>query len=512
VWNSTAKPLLSKARHIAKRYWRTLFRSAIGLAMAASSGMLLTLAFPPYDRWPLIFVGLVPAVVAQHRIVPRRLSGLAFGLGLGSFYWGYFGPMFADQQTIMAWVPLFAAGIATAASSGDRAFHEHTRYRWFVLQGAVIWVGIEAIRGFVPVIGTGGSVAYALYAQPWLIQPVAIFGIFGLGLLIMLSNYALSLGCLALLERRDPAFLALRMRLAGGWVAGVLAALVVWAGISVGMLGQASVAGASVRVAAVQPSGSPNQAAHTQKLFAMTRQAAAQGAQLIVWPEGALNFNPQAAQTDELKSLASETGAYIALGYAYRTSAGFVNEVVVIAPSGEVLQPYGKDHPVAWMGESSLTRGAYPTHVTPFGVVGTIICYDLNFTDTARKMAANGAQIIAVPSNDWSAIAAKQYTNLVMRAVENRVTLIKADGRYDSAIIDPSGNIIARRVSTAPLQTTLVAEVPLGRADAPLIRLGDWVGWLCIVGIAGFVVLGIITARRAARRETLREQPALSAH
>src|SRR5437870_1107499 len=98
-----------------------------------------------------------------------------------------------------------------------------------------------------------------------------------------------------------------------------------------------------------------------------------------------------------------------------------------------------------------------------------------------------------------------------MRAVENRVTLIKADGRYDSAIIDPSGNIIARRVSTAPLQTTLVSDVPLGRADAPLIRLGDWVGWLCIAGIAAFVVLSIVTARRARRPETLREQPALSA-
>src|SRR6266496_3611903 len=118
-----------------------------------------------------------------------------------------------------------------------------------------------------------------------------------------------------------------------------------------------------------------------------------------------------------------------------------------------------------------------------------IICYDLNFTDTARKMAANGAQVIAVPSNDWPALATKQYSSLALRAVENRVTLIKADTQYDSAIIDPAGRIVSIGVSTRLLQNIRVADVPLGKADAPLIRLGDWVGWLCIAGIVAFTVL-----------------------
>src|ERR1043166_8319559 len=161
---------------------KTALRVVVGLALAGLSGVLLTLSFPPYDLWPLVWVGFVPAIVAQHRIMPKRLSGLAYGVGLGGFFWGYFGPMFGNTVWFMEWLPLIVAIVATFLSSGARAFHERTSYRWFVLEGAVVWVGIEAIRGFAPVVGTGGFVAYALYSQPWLIQPVGIFSIYGLSL------------------------------------------------------------------------------------------------------------------------------------------------------------------------------------------------------------------------------------------------------------------------------------------------------------------------------------------
>jgi len=128
--------------------------------------------------------------------------------------------------------------------------------------------------------------------------------------------------------------------------------------------------------------------------------------------------------------------------------------------------------------------------------LGTIICYDLDFTDTARKVARNGAQLIAVPSFDWPAVAAKHYSHIVFRAVENRVALVKADVAFDSAIVDPWGRILARAVTPKPEQAILVADVPLGTADAPAIRLGDWVGWLCLVGMGVFVALDIATAPR----------------
>ena len=111
-------------------------RIVLGLALAALSAALFTLAFPPYDLWPLIFFGLVPMVVAQHRVLPRRLAGLALGVGIGGFFWGYFGGMFAGSVWYMRWLPLFIGLIATLIGSRDRAFHGRTGYRWFVLHGA----------------------------------------------------------------------------------------------------------------------------------------------------------------------------------------------------------------------------------------------------------------------------------------------------------------------------------------------------------------------------------------
>ena len=181
-----------------------------------------------------------------------------------------------------------------------------------------------------------------------------------------------------------------------------------------------------------------------------------------------------------------------------KTEQGLRNEVTVLTPEGEFLGVYGKDHPVAWGGETSLTRGTHLAYDTSLGCLGTIICYDLDFTDTARKVARNGAQIIAVPSFDWPEIAAKHYSHVVFRAVENRVALVKADVAFDSAIVDPYGRILARAVTPEGEQAVLVADVPLGTADAPAIRQGDWVGWLCVVGMVILAVLDVVTVRRVA--------------
>ncbi|HEX6608270.1 MAG TPA: nitrilase-related carbon-nitrogen hydrolase, partial [Chloroflexia bacterium] len=293
-------------------------RAGAGLGLAALSGILITLAFPPYNLWPLIWMGFVPGIVAQFRVLPSRASGLAYGVMIGGFFWGYFGPMFAGTVWFMEWLPLIVGVIATLLSNGDRVFHERTGYRWLVLHGAVVWVGIEAMRGFLPVIGTGGFVAYALYDQPWLLQPVGLFSIYGLSLLVMLVNYAVGAGVIALLDRRrslQAPMTGISAGLAWRWGIGVAAVLLAWVALSLSLLGQAAAPGPSIRVAAVQPADSPSSELQLQKLIGQTRQAAAQGAQLVVWPEGALAFDPQVSHTAQLRALVRETGVYLALGY-----------------------------------------------------------------------------------------------------------------------------------------------------------------------------------------------------
>ena len=180
----------------------TWLRIVIGSLLAAASALLLALAFPPYELWPLIWVGFVPMMVAQFRVLPAKVSSLASAIAIGGWLGGYLTPIFAGSGLYMAWLPLVIAGVSYLADSGVRSFHERTGYRWFVPYGAVNWVGFEMIRGFIPIMGTWAFVANTLYAQPWLIQPVSIFSIFGLGLLIMAVNYGVGLWALHLFDRR----------------------------------------------------------------------------------------------------------------------------------------------------------------------------------------------------------------------------------------------------------------------------------------------------------------------
>ena len=67
----------------------------------------------------------------------------------------------------------------------------------------------------------------------------------------------------------------------------------------------------------------------------------------------------------------------------------------------------------------------------------------------------------------------------------------------NSGIIDPYGRQVALAINMDGERVTLVADVPLGSGNAPLVRLGDWLGWVCLGGLILFMVYEIITERRA---------------
>jgi len=444
-------------------------------------------------------------MIAQFRVLPGKVSSLASAITIGGWLGGYLTPIFAGSGLYMTWLPLLIAVISYMTGSGVRAFHERTGYRWFVLYGALNWVGFEMIRGFIPIMGTWGFVANTLYSQPWLIQPVSVFSIFGLGLLIMAVNYGLGLSALALFDRRwslDEGVPALPPRLVRAWTWGVIVALVAWTGLSLALFRPASAP--TVRVAALHYDAGPIPWSGVDKFTELTRQAAQNGAQIVVWPEIAIEGDPQVTNTAEFRQLAAETNAYLNLGYFVEvTDRLWRNEVTVLAPDGQFLGVYGKDHPVVFAGETSLTRGAYPVYATPLGKIGTIICYGLDFTNTARKVTRNGAQWILVPSHDWPAIATKHYTHLVFRTIENRVSMVKADnGGNDSVILDPYGRIITAAITPGGDKTGQVisADVPLGSGDSLAVRWGDWTGWLALAGMVFFMVYDPVTKAKAGKQ------------
>lgn len=467
-------------------------RGGAGLGLSVVSAFSFAAAFPPLNLWPLVFIGLVPMIFAQHRMMPEKFSGWAYGIGVGGFFGLYFRGMFGQGPWFMQALPLGIAVIAAAASSRDRRFHHRTGYRWFLLQGPLVWVGIELIRGVIPTVGTWGFAAYALYSQPWLIQPVSLFGIYGMSFLILVVNYALALGVIAFYDRRwgnqeEQTSIAGPVRRKSFLAAGITASA--WLALSlIQLTAPFSASGGTVRAAAVQPALKVQTWSGVKDMLDLSREAADQGAELVIWHEGALPFDPREENPEAFQQLASELGIHLVIGYGLETEGGYRNEALILTPEGEFLGPYGKDHPVAWSGEKSLTRGPHRAYPTSLGQLGMIICYDLDFTDSIREVAQDGAQLVAVPSLDWPAVAAKHYTHLVFRAVENRTAVVKADIAFDSALIDPRGRIVISKVSPESAREILVGEVPLGPEQTWVRHLGDWFGWLCLAGMV--VMLG----------------------
>jgi apolipoprotein N-acyltransferase len=463
----------------------------LGCALAALTGVLATLSFAPCDAWWVVWFAFVPMIVAQYRVLPARWSALGPALGVGGFVFGYVGGAFpAHAAWYMQALPLVFFALLFASARGSRVRQDRVGYRWLPISAATSWVVFEFVR--IPFIATWGYFGYALYGQSWLLQPVRAFGIFGLDLLIALVNYALALGIMAALDQRGrfEAPVRVEARHALAWCAVALGAAAVWTSASL-MWPRAD--GPTVRVAALQPGVRPFELGKTkeernrrtlERLSAQTRVAGGRGAKVVVWPEAALSVDPALAYRAELGALARETGAYLVVGYGIFEPAGQRNEVVTVTPRGEVVGRYGKNHPVSFLGGSSLWRGVYPTVDAPFGTMGSVICYDMDFTDTPRELALRGAKLVAVPSADWRAIASKHYTFAVFRALETGAAFVKSEYSRDSAIVDAYGQVVASAVTPSGSEAVLVGDVTL-RDGVPLAaRWGDWVAWLCVLAVA----------------------------
>lgn len=486
----------------------TFTRVVVGIFLSLLSGVMLTAAFAPYDFWPLVFIAFLPMILAQYKILPEKVSSLGPAFMIATWLFLYFGPTFFGGGIMLA-LPVFGFLLDFFTKKGWRKFNENTRYRWFILNGVANWVGFEILRTFIPGIATWGFVNYTLWNQTWLIQPVAIFSIYGLSLLIMFINYAIGQAVLGWFSRQwdDTAPPMISPRATRRWLFGVGLACVVWAAMSLVQYSQAPQDPETVRVAAIQLGKTEVAFSHPDMdaqerldlLTDLTRQAASQGAEIISWSELALPFDPQLEYTAELQSLAAETGAYLVLPYGVFEENGLRNEVVILSPSGEFSDAYAKAHPVLFAGEPyGLNVGTYPVYETAFGTMATIICYDLNYTDVTRKMAAQGAKIIAAPSSDWDGIAEKQNPHLVFRAIETRTGIVNAEKAFDSAIVDPYGHILEQTASPIPSQAILVADLPVGTADSLYIQLGDWLGWVALAGMAFFTFFSGKLEKRAA--------------
>ena len=179
-----------------------------------------------------------------------------------------------------------------------------------------------------------------------------------------------------------------------------------------------------------------------EKITLRTREATGEGAELIVFPECALTgyvFNSRkealpyaetvpGPTTEKLAELCHELGVHVVVGMLEIDGDRLYNVAVLVGSQG-LVGKYRKAH-LPFLGvDRFLDHGDRPFQVyrTPIGNIGMHICYDCNFPETARVMALQGADILALPTN-WPTGRGNISLYVVnSRALENLLHVVAAD-------------------------------------------------------------------------------------
>jgi predicted amidohydrolase len=159
--------------------------------------------------------------------------------------------------------------------------------------------------------------------------------------------------------------------------------------------------------------------------------------------------------TERLGKIAVEFGFSLIAGMAERDSVSnrVFNSAVILSPQGDVIGAYRKIH--LWATERTyFTPGQeFRVFQTNIGPIGVGICYDLEFPETARVMAIQGAQTLIFPAADMHPFSKQIETFLRSRAAENGV-FVAFSNRYGregdtfffgrSQIVSPTCKVLAK--------------------------------------------------------------------
>lgn len=195
---------------------------------------------------------------------------------------------------------------------------------------------------------------------------------------------------------------------------------------------------------------------------------------LIVLPECMTNGNTGRAYPERAEPIpggptwqivsrfAARYHVNIIAGVVERDAQGCMHNSAFIADrKGELAGIYRKVHLTVVEAENGLIPGdGFPVFDLDFGRVGIMICWDNWFSESARLLKLNGAEIIAYPiAGDGQ----PEHRNHVWptRAMDNAIPMVislRNGGASRSCVIDQDGFI---RAETAPSVDYAAADVDL---------------------------------------------------
>ena len=242
-----------------------------------------------------------------------------------------------------------------------------------------------------------------------------------------------------------------------------------------------------------------NHVNETLRLADEVRAGRAPQPHFVIWPENSSDIDPLANSdaSEQITEAAKAIGVPILVGgvvvrpESTPDNPAASNSIIVWDPvtgpgerhDKQIIQPFGEYLP--WRGffrhlSSYADRAGYFVPGSGNGVVhaagvpvGVATCWEVIFDRAVRKSVLNGAQVLAVPTNNATFDATMSEQQLAFaraRAVEHDRYVIVAGTTGISAVIAPDGREMARTEFFEP--AFLDSQVRLKTALTPATRWG----------------------------------------
>jgi apolipoprotein N-acyltransferase len=467
------------------------------LLLGLVSGIFLGLSFPPFPFPYLMFVALVPyffVIAKKEKLaqINRFTYYTAFFFNLIALYWVGSWTKEADTflmisgAALLFFNPLLFLVPSTLFYCAKKTFDTKTAFLVFPF----FWVFYEFLYTLTDLRFPWLTLANGQTQFNLFIQVADIIGAYGLSLLILFANVYFYFGIKEIFITKKY----INKNLITALLI-ILIPVLYGVGKKVVSDGPAKV----IKVGLIQPNLNPwskwqggNLNQLTGKYLELSDQAVKKGAQLIVWPESALPvyllagnypfteqaihefvdknnihlltgmpdvqfyFDKSNAPADAKKVLKSE-----AQYTTYNSILLFRPKSLEVQKYGKIkLVPFGERVPfldalpflgdwIKWnVGISSWNVGKTKTvfSLNDSTKIAGVVCIESIYPDFVSEFVKNGAQLIAVVTNDsWYGYSSGPFQHKeisILRAVENRRTVLRAANGGISCIIDPLGNTV----------------------------------------------------------------------
>ncbi len=457
------------------------------LAASVAGGALLALAFPPYGLPYLLPLGvalLVGALVGLTNARSAFYLGFAAGVVFfgGTLFWlaNVFGAAALSLCAILAvFVALFAAGFVWLQRRLPARFPAP-------LLAAALWTGTEYFRSELFALNFGWmGLGYAVVDRPALAGLASWVGSYGVSFLIVAFGSWLA----------HTVFLPPRSRRVVA-----VGVLFFWTLLYAGRFGETAAPARPLTIRAVQANADDEEA-----FSRLSRPTANRPFDVLLWPEYSLLKDPAADPKlwGRLQQIARTNRCVFVFGAKDKTGldpaseSAFRNTAFVLDADGREAGRHVKNHTVHFIQDG--IRGEKAKAITTrAGHVGVAICFDMDYSDVARRLAQSGAEVFLVPNMDpaeWGPVQQAQHRQLFqMRAAENGRWLVRADVAGGTSACAPTGQEIARVATNDEAALTVTVGRETGRT--PFVRGGWRFGQVCLGGSVLLLLWAAVVKRR----------------